>query len=119
MRDELQSIYPPHYWAEILLSSRPFRTFLDIEMPEQIAQESDGTVPPDIRTVTLGRANERKAGGDRDVQWENQWIVGGHWRNQWYESRQTHEPVYILPYVKGPEDKPLRVPKQVLYKVAK
>jgi len=42
------------------------------------------------------------------VEWNCQWIVSGHWRDQWYPSMRTHQPVWIRPYVKGPEDKPLR-----------
>ncbi len=81
--------------------------------------ERAGASAPDIRIVTLRRKENKEPGGSRDVQWSCQWIVGGHWRNQWYESRQEHEPVYIVPYLKGPKDKPLRVPRKVLYDLVK
>ncbi|GAI71048.1 unnamed protein product [marine sediment metagenome] len=51
-----------------------------------------------------------KGGGHRDVEWACQWIVGGHWRNQWYPSKHEYRPKYIASYIKGPEDKPLRNP---------
>lgn len=41
------------------------------------------------------------------VEWTHRWMVGVHWRNQWYPSLGTHRQIVILPYVKGPEDKPL------------
>lgn len=90
-------------------------------LPRAVRREHQrtGASLPDIRIVTLRRTYARDPGRKEDVNWSCQWIVGGHWRNQWYESRLEHEPVYILPYVKGPRDKPLRVPKQVLYRVEK
>lgn len=47
--------------------------------------------------------------GSTLIEWSHRWIVSGHWRNQWYPSSGTHELTYILPYVKGPDDKPLRI----------
>lgn len=41
------------------------------------------------------------------------WVVGGHWRQQWYPSQETHRPRYIDAYVKGPEGAPLKVPETV------
>jgi hypothetical protein len=41
--------------------------------------------------------------------YSHRFIVGGHWRNQWYPSGQIHRQIWISPYVKGPEDKPLVV----------
>lgn len=37
------------------------------------------------------------------------WVVEGHWRNQWYPSRETHRPKWIDSYVKGPQDAPLQI----------
>ena len=48
------------------------------------------------------------------VDWRCQWVVRGHWRNQWFPSEQRHKQRYIAPYVKGPEDKPLRVTERVV-----
>jgi hypothetical protein len=48
-----------------------------------------------------------EAGQARD--WSCQWIVRGHWRNQWYPSLEEHRQRYVAPYIKGPQDKPLRV----------
>lgn len=47
------------------------------------------------------------------VEWNCQWIVRGHWRDQWYPSMTRNQPVWIRPYVKGPEDKPLRNPSKL------
>jgi hypothetical protein len=46
--------------------------------------------------------------------WTCQWIVRGHWRNQWYPSLGEHRQRYVPPYVKGPPDKPLRAPDRAV-----
>jgi hypothetical protein len=63
----------------------------------------------EVQVIVLRKA-VYKGGGHRDVEWACQWIVGGHWRNQWYPSKHEYRPKYIASYVKGPEDKPLRNP---------
>lgn len=65
---------------------------------------------PLINVVQLRRraAAHAEGHGETDVEWGCQWIVNGHWRQQWYPSIQRHQAVWILPYIKGPEDKPLR-----------
>jgi hypothetical protein len=35
------------------------------------------------------------------------WWVSGHHRAQWYPSKQSHEVVWIAPYLKGPVDAPI------------
>jgi hypothetical protein len=34
-------------------------------------------------------------------------VVRGHWRNQWYPSLNARRPLWIAPYLKGPDDAPL------------
>jgi hypothetical protein len=50
-----------------------------------------------------------KEGEPRQVEWSHRWIVGGHWRRQWYPSVSMHRQIWISPYVKGPEEKELRL----------
>jgi hypothetical protein len=65
----------------------------------------------DIKEVvvfTLRRAKPPKYEGDeREVQWSHRWLVQGHWRNQWYSSEKVHRQIWIAPFIKGPDDKPL------------
>lgn len=66
--------------------------------------------PPAVRLVQVRRPALREDDAPATAaarEWHHSWIVGGHWRNQWYPSANTHRPKYIAPYVKGPEDKPL------------
>jgi len=48
------------------------------------------------------------------VDWRCQWVVRGHWRNQWYASTDEHRQIFIAPHVKGPDDKPLRISERVV-----
>jgi hypothetical protein len=72
----------------------------------------------DIKEVvvfTLRRAKGAKyEGEEREVEWSHRWMVNGHWRNQPYiekddegNRRTIHKQIWIAPYVKGPDDKPL------------
>lgn len=53
------------------------------------------------------------------VEWTCRWLVSGHWRQQWYASTRRHRPVWITPYIKGPEDKPLKEPRGLLFAVVR
>lgn len=68
---------------------------------------------PDVRIIRLREAAPRTKGEQRDVEWSHRWIVGSHWRNQWYPSDNTHRPKLIDAYQKGPADKPLVVRETV------
>lgn len=58
-----------------------------------------------VRLRKLVRAAEENEGSEL-VQWQHRWLVNGHWRQQWYPSAHEHRPLWITPYVKGPEGKP-------------
>jgi hypothetical protein len=68
----------------------------------------------DIIVITLRRPQSRAHDNlGNIIDWSHQWIVDGHWRQQWYPSLNAHRPRWIAPYVKGPEDKPLVVKEKV------
>ena len=58
-------------------------------------------------------SDKEKDGEGTKVDWQYRWIVNAHWRNQWYPSERRHRTIMIGPFVKGPEDKPLRVSEKV------
>lgn len=65
------------------------------------------------KRVTVVRLR-RPEGPEHDVEhgtvnWSHRWLVGGHWRSQWYASLGVHRQIWISPFVKGPADKPLEV----------
>jgi hypothetical protein len=51
--------------------------------------------------------------------WSCQWLVRGHWRQQFYPSQHAHQPLWITPYVKGPDDKPLKPPRTTVFAVVR
>jgi hypothetical protein len=89
------------------------------------AEKLDPSTPvSDIRVIQLRRrtaSHQPPALGDEQalVQWMCQWMVSGHWRQQYYPKSAAHRPIWITPYVKGPADKPLKVPSQRLYAVVR
>jgi hypothetical protein len=72
-----------------------------------------------LRVVTLRRRVQlgASAAGHDEVAWSCRWLVRGHWREQWFPSVGRHRPIFILPYEKGPEDKPLKLPGATIFAV--
>jgi hypothetical protein len=76
---------------------------------------------PVVRVVKLRRmyaSSETQAHPDAR-EWACQWIVRGHWRQQWYPKLGRHQPKWITPYVKGPEDRPLKQPRATVFAVVR
>jgi hypothetical protein len=76
---------------------------------------------PLVRVVELRRkqAKSQHDGEHEAIDWSHQWIVSGHWRQQWYPSLNANQPRWIMPYVKGPEDKPLKPPRAKVFAVVR
>jgi hypothetical protein len=74
------------------------------------AERERRQVTPQIRVITLRRmeAERREAEARHVVDWQCQWEVRGHWRNQFYPAENVHKPKFVEAYIKGPDDKPLR-----------
>jgi hypothetical protein len=75
--------------------------------------------PSTVRVVHL-RASESshpRREGSEPVDWSCRWFVRGHWRNQPYKI--GIRPRYVLPYLKGPEDKPIKAPAASVYAVTR
>lgn len=84
---------------------------------KQIAREYGVPLPSEVKVVSL-RAVESDAPRDPHADprdWSCRWVVRGHWRLQPYKDRR--ELRFIMPHVKGPADKPLRVPAQTVFSV--
>jgi hypothetical protein len=74
------------------------------------AQRSGVAAVDGLRVITLRRPPRRgHSDAQQAVDWSHRWIVNGHWRRQWYPAVAEHRLRYILPYVKGPDDRPLVV----------
>jgi hypothetical protein len=68
-----------------------------------------------VRLVDVRRKHTTSDGeGSREVEWSKRWLVNAHWRQQAYgPNHSLRRPTLILPYIKGPEDKPLVVSPEV------
>lgn len=101
------------------------RVFLDRREPADRAArrraESHGIdVPPDVHVMMLRRAVPHDTTESRDVDWSCRWWVRGHWRQQAVgPGRQDRTPVFIAPYVKGPEDRPMKPMMPSVYVVTR
>ena len=79
----------------------------------------------DVKIVQLRRTERKHSDELADPnqpkrEYSCQWQVDGHWRNQKVgpgrgETRLT----WVSPYIKGPEDKPLRIPEKKVFVVSR
>lgn len=73
----------------------------------------------DVVVVRLRKARyvgdvESREGG---IEYSVRWFVSGHWRWQPYKNEdgvEDYKRIFISPYIKGPEDKPLKISKKVV-----
>jgi hypothetical protein len=82
---------------------------------KRLEKESEGVREPisEVKVIKLRRFDEEPDFSGKPAEpnpdWEgysHRFPVDGHWRAQFYPSRNAHIPKWIMPYVKGPEDKP-------------
>ena len=94
--------------ASWLLMQQPLALSSEVE-PDRRAQKRlrrAGYEPKPVRVIELRRP-VHGGSGDGSREFHHQWIVRGHWRQQWYPAREVHRPVWIAPHIKGPEGAPL------------
>lgn len=80
------------------------------------------THEPMVRVVQLRRAAAEtgRRDGAAPVEWSCRWVVSGHWRQQACgPDRAERRPVFVLPYVKGPENAPLKAPAERVFAVVR
>ncbi len=82
-------------------------------------QRVQETLPPlmlEPKVVVLRRAliKRDKDEQGKEVNWSHQWMVSGHWRQQWYPSAQSHGLIWVPPYLKGPPELPLKTPLRLV-----
>jgi hypothetical protein len=65
-----------------------------------------------VRVISL-RQPEHYGGLGGDRTYHHRWVVRGHWRKQWYPSQERNVPIWISPYVKGPDGAPLLAGEKV------
>jgi hypothetical protein len=115
MLHEIRWIYTAfHLMAQKLAVQKPITP----DRAQRKRAEREGREPENIKVISLRRLEQARDQVDREhkiVDWQWQWEVRGHWRNQWYAAAGEHRQVFIDAYIKGPEDKPLKDPGQRLF----
>jgi hypothetical protein len=94
--------------AAWLLMQQPLARSTELEI-DRVARKRlrrSGHEPKPVRVIEL-RRTAHSGPGDGSREFHHQWIVRGHWRQQWYPARGVHRPVWIAPHIKGPEGAPL------------
>lgn len=68
-------------------------------------------MPTEVTIVQYRRVEtDKEYSGESSVEWSHRWIVRGHWRWQPYKTidgKDDVKRIWIAPFMKGPEDKPL------------
>jgi hypothetical protein len=86
----------------------------------RLERESVDVLSDQIKVIRLRRPEHEGECDQRGlVEWSCQWVVRGHWRQQFYPSTGERRPLFILPYVKGPDDKPLKAPSATVFSVSR
>lgn len=76
------------------------------------AERERRPVTPFLRVISLRKLEEDKKRDKNltpaEIEYRWQWMVRGHWRNQYYPGTDEHKPVFVEAYIKGPDDKPFK-----------
>jgi len=71
-------------------------------------------IPDRVSVIQLRRLEHRPNEGETLVEWSHRWAVRGHWRMQRKGPNLSEvERIWIAPFIKGPEDKPLVITDKV------
>lgn len=108
-------------YSAIALMNHKISRVENCKAPRSLARRGhrEGVVPA-VRYVTLRR---EEIGSEKDLEsvsskgsinWTHRHMVSGHWKRQWYGGIGEHRRIYIAPYIRGPQDKPLII-KDTVY----
>lgn len=110
---ELANIWGYCLASEMFLNQRVFqseRAHVERHARKRYEKAKVDTEVHVIRLRVVERQYEKQTEAEA-VEWTCRWMIRGHWTRQWYPSLGTHKLLWIMPYVKGPKDKPFRAPK--------
>lgn len=114
-QDEVASQDDTHlHWMRVLITtwilmSQPVAAVDDAVFDRTARRQARraGITDPRVRVIALRRVNHAGVTSGEQDRFHHQWVVRGHWRQQWYPGRQVHRPVWINPHVKGPDGAPM------------
>ncbi|HEY7421497.1 MAG TPA: hypothetical protein VH541_05760 [Gaiellaceae bacterium] len=109
-----------HWWAVVQTTLRLMQQKISVhhqERPDRAARRFAkrlDLIDRGVTVVTLRRERTPEHGEPvEEHHYSHRFIVGGHWRNQWYPSAGVHRQIWIAPYEKGPQDAPLIIKPRV------
>lgn len=101
--------------AMLAFINSPFVDTSPQKLPRTLRRELDRTgtrtkTTEETSVVVLRRkvGTPQLSGEGEGREYSSRWWVSGHIRAQWYPSLKAHKLIFIAPYIKGPEDKPLK-----------
>lgn len=103
------------------VQEEPLDRYARKRLEKQVIQRPGARLPL-VHSVHLRQRQAPKSTPSSDskpVDWQVQWSVRGHVRQQWFPSLNEHLPRYIHPYLKGPEDKPMKPRATPIYEVTR
>lgn len=109
-------------WALIEFLKSPIVTSEREQFPRHVRRQFQraNISEPVVRTIRLRRSIKRNRGSQQgNIEYNYHWLVRPHWRNQYFPKTDSHKPVFVDAYVKGPEDKPFKPPKDYVFKVVR
>lgn len=107
--------------ASWLLMSQTFVNVTETSIGRPVRERKGKTKkPPKVKIIALRKQTTKPTnnnnGDPTPANFDYRFIVRGHWRMQPYgPGRKRVRPVWIAPFIKGPEDKPLKVVDKVYH----
>lgn len=118
--DETKNLMWGADWALIEFLNSPIVISEREKFPRHVRRQFQRAkiYEPTVRTIRLRRSIRKNRGVAHDnMEYNCHWLVRPHWRNQYFPSTDSYKPCFIDAYVKGPEDKPFKPPKDYVFKV--
>ena len=101
----------------------PIREFVPRAVRRRLLRRKDNAVPSEILVLKLRETTSLNSNDPAEtkevVDWQCQWMVEGHWRNQWHGPFKPRQPKWIREHHKGPLDKPFRAKGQIIRAVVR
>jgi hypothetical protein len=86
---------------------------------ERRRHQRNGGGSSSVRIVKLRRRESAHEPGNGEThrEYHHRWVVRAHWRRQWFPGEKSHHSIPIAAHLKGPEEAPLKVPRQTIFNV--
>jgi len=102
-------------YATLALMGQTVTTISDEDITPPVARRmGKKRIPPRVVVIRLRRSAGSRQPGETMVEWAHRWVVRGHWRKQPCGPNYSEiKVIYIAPFIKGPEGKPLIISEKV------